>query len=310
VLEDAHNVLFVFFVDSQDDGVTRYDVAWICAWSPRGRGRPSAARSAATHLRSASSRRGCGCAWSGDRKDDAFVRFQFQAPDGDFGFRVSPAFFHIEEPFTSPRELAKELEQQFGYYLPHEFLSMELVPTAARDAAAHARWFLAREDWDLFLFVFGETDNAHHLAGFGDAVLPVYETIDAFLGEQMAGLGPHTTLAVVSDHGFGAFRESVDLNQFLAGLGLLQWSRPGVIDHEQSVVFHQMWQLYFEPRLLTADELSRRGVEVRSGATPRQALIRFLTDAARGSARRTDARCRSSSKRLRRTPCSPPPPWR
>jgi predicted AlkP superfamily phosphohydrolase/phosphomutase len=280
-LEDAHNVLFVYFLDTQDDDVTRYDRVELRALS-KGPGLPETRT-----LGRYAFPLGAFSPWvrvrveRDGRKEDGFVRFQFQAPDGDFGFRVSPAFYRIEQPFTWPRELAGELERQFGYYLPHEFLALELVPTAARDAVTHARWFLAREDWDLFLFVFGETDNAHHLAGFGEPVLPVYAEIDAFLGELMVGQGPHTTLAVVSDHGFGAFEESVDLNQWLAGLGLLRWSRPGVIDHAQSVVFHQMWQLYFEPSLLTQDELSRRGVEIRSGEMPRQALIRFLTDAAR-----------------------------
>ena len=216
-----------------------------------------------------------------DRLVDAFARFQFQESNGEFGFRVSPAFYRIDLPFTSPPELAGELEQQFGYYLPHEFLSLELVPTAARDAVSHARWFLARENWDLFLFVFGESDNAHHLAGFAESVLPVYETIDAFLGELIAGLDARTTLVVVSDHGFGPFELSVDLNRFLAEQGLLRWKSPGVIDYDRSLVFHQMWQLYFQPKLLTPEELSRRGVEMRAGETPRQALMRHLADAAR-----------------------------
>src|SRR5262249_10636324 len=81
---------------------------------------------------------------------------------------------------------------------------------------------------------------------------------------------------------FGEFEEAVDLNHFLAEQHLLRWLRPGEIDHAQSVVFHQMWHLYFNPQLVTADELARRGVEIRAGETPRQALIRHLQDAARG----------------------------
>lgn len=281
-LEDANNVLFVYFLDAQDDGVTRYDRVSLRVVS---KGAGSLALRTLGRYEFAL---GDFSPWvrvraqRGSQLEDAFVRLQFLAPHGDFGFRVSPAFFRIEEPFTHPPELAAELAQRFGYYLPHEFLSLELVPTAARDAAGHARWFLEREDWDLFLFVFGESDNAHHLAGFGDAVLPVYQTIDGLLGELIDGLDARTTLAVVSDHGFGPFAESVDLNRFLAEQGLLRWSRPGVIDHDQSLVFHQMWHLYFEPRLLTQEELARRGVALRAGETPRQALIRQLTDAARG----------------------------
>jgi predicted AlkP superfamily phosphohydrolase/phosphomutase len=280
-LEDARNVLFPVFVDSRDDGRTEYDRVSLRVVE-KGPG-PPAARTLGSYefalgefspwVRLRAVRDGA--------PEDVFVRLQFLAPHGDFGFRISPAFFRIRDPFTYPPELAAELEQRFGYYLPHEFLSLELVPFAARDAAEHARWFLAREDWDVFLFVFGDSDNAHHLAGFGDEVLPVYRTIDSLLGELLDGLDPRTTLAVVSDHGFGRFDEAVDLNRFLAEQGLLRWRRPGVIDHDQSVVFHQMWHLYFEPRLLTPDELTRRGVELRAGETPRQALARHLADAAK-----------------------------
>jgi predicted AlkP superfamily phosphohydrolase/phosphomutase len=281
MLEDAHNQLFLFFGDSQDDGATRYDRVSMRVVAKGVE--PLAQRTLGTYEFAL----GEFSPWvklrvqHGDRLVDAFARFQFVDSNGDFGFRVSPAFFRIEEPYTSPRELARELEAQFGYYLPHEFLSMEFVPTAARDSVAAARWFLAREPWDLFLFVFGESDNAHHLDGFADSVRPVYQTIDAFLGELMNGLDPRTTLVVVSDHGFGAFDWSVDLNRFLADLGLLRWKSAGVIDHDQSLVFHQMWQLYFQPKLLTPEELSRRGVEIGPGETPRQALVRYIAQAAK-----------------------------
>ena len=46
------------------------------------------------------------------------------------------------------------------------------------------------------------------------------------------------------------------------------------------MVFHNLWHLYFNPELLTVEELSRRGIEVASGETPREALIRSLHDIA------------------------------
>jgi predicted AlkP superfamily phosphohydrolase/phosphomutase len=280
-LEDEHNLLFPIFRDSLDDGVPKYDRVRLRVIA-KGTG-PQKQRTLGRFdfpvgefspwVRVRAER-------DGGALDDAFLKLQFESPDA--GFRASPSFFRIDQPYTHPRELAAELEKQFGYYLPHEFLPMELVPAAARDGAEAARWFLAREPWDLFLFVFGESDNAHHLVGFDASVLPVYREIDALLGEAMSGLDARTTLAVVSDHGFGEFDETVDLNQFLAELGLLRWLRPGEIDHDQSVVFHHMWHLYFDAGKLTAEELSRRGVEIRSGESPRQALARHLQQAARG----------------------------
>jgi predicted AlkP superfamily phosphohydrolase/phosphomutase len=279
-LEDAHNVLFLVFLDSQDDGQTRYDRVWLRVVA-KGPGAPETRM-----LGSYEFPLGEFSPWVRVRAerdgplDDAFLKLQFLAPHGDFGFRASPAFFRLDQPFTYPPGLAAQLEQRFGYYLPHEFLSIELTPFAARDSAAAARWFLAQEPWDLFLTVFGESDNAHHLVGFADSALPVYETIDAFLGEVMQQLDARTTLVVTSDHGFGPYELTIDLNRWLAEQGLLRWRRPGVIDHDASVVFHQMWHLYFDPRLLSQDELTRRGVQVRPGETPRQALIRHLADAA------------------------------
>jgi predicted AlkP superfamily phosphohydrolase/phosphomutase len=147
-----------------------------------------------------------------------------------------------------------------------------VLPSIAEEAVGHARHFFARDDWDLFLYVFGQSDNAHHLIGFGEEALPVYRTIDAFLGEVMDAMGPETTLVIASDHGFGAFDHAVDLNQFLASRGLLRWEAAGVIDHEQTLVFHNMWHLYFNHRLLDEASLRARGVEVAPGQPLEDAL--------------------------------------
>jgi hypothetical protein len=91
VLEDANNVLFAFFVDSQDDGAPRFDRVELQVVA-KGPGPPER-RTLGRHAFPL----GEFSPWvrvrveRGDRRDDAFVRFQFQAPDGDFGFRVSPA---------------------------------------------------------------------------------------------------------------------------------------------------------------------------------------------------------------------------
>jgi hypothetical protein len=274
-------VLFPIFRDSVDDGVTRYDRVRLRVVA-KGAGPPEARTLGRFDF-------GVGefSPWVHVQEprdgglDDVFLKLQFLAPEGASGFRAGPSFFRIDQPYTHPRALAAELEKQFGYYLPHEFLPMELVPSAARDAAGHARWFLGREPWDLFLFVFGESDNAHHLVGFDASVLPVYAEIDALLGQLMDGLDARTTLAVVSDHGFGEFDEAVDLNQWLSEQGLLRWLRPGEIDHDHTVVFHHMWHLYFDPHLLTAEALAERGVTIAASETPRAALVRHLRDGAR-----------------------------
>jgi predicted AlkP superfamily phosphohydrolase/phosphomutase len=213
---------------------------------------------------------------------DGFVKIRLQLPAGGrIGYKLSPTFVPVDHPFTYPASLAGKLRERFGFYLPHEFLPIHLLPRIAADAVEQARYFQTSTDWDLFLYVFGQTDNAHHLVGFAPEVLPVYQEIDAYLGEVMAGLGPDTTLIVASDHGFGAVDHAVDLNQFLARLGLLAWKREGVIDHERTLVFHNMWHLFFADDRLDAAALEARGIAIEAGETPRQALMRVLTAAAR-----------------------------
>jgi len=211
---------------------------------------------------------------------DGWTRIRLELhDDGVVSYQLAPTFERIQRPFTWPGELAAELEQRFGYYLPHEFLPLELLPAITADAASHARYFLAREPWDVFLYVFGQSDNAHHLVGFAPSVLPVYREIDDFLGDVLAEADDDTLVVLVSDHGFGAFDFAVDPNQLLARRGLLRWSSPGVIDHEHSVVFHNLWHLYFDRALLTRAELRARAVPIDPGEEPRDALIRYLIQA-------------------------------
>ena len=211
-----------------------------------------------------------------------FVKLRFQRrANGKFGYQLSPTYVPLDHPFTYPGGLASTLREKFGFYLPHEFLPVHLLPRITSDAVEQARHFQTSTEWDLFLYVFGQSDNAHHLAGFAPEVLPVYRTLDAYVGELMASLAPDTTLIVASDHGFGAADHAVDLNRFLAGLGLLAWEREGVIDHDETLVFHNMWHLYFAEERVTAEALDARGIALEPGETPRQALMRFLAAAAR-----------------------------
>jgi predicted AlkP superfamily phosphohydrolase/phosphomutase len=213
---------------------------------------------------------------------DGFVKIRFELREGSkIGYQLSPTFVPLDHPFTYPASLAADLRERFGFYLPHEFLPIHLLPRITADAVEQARHFQTSTDWDLFLYVFGQSDNAHHLVGSGPEALPVYEQLDAYVGEVMDGLDPETTLIVVSDHGFGRADHAVDLNRFLARLGLLVWKREGVIDHERTLVFHNMWHLFFANDRLDAKALDARGIAIQAGETPRQALMRVLTDAAK-----------------------------
>jgi predicted AlkP superfamily phosphohydrolase/phosphomutase len=93
-----------------------------------------------------------------------------------------------------------------------------------------ARDLLAREPWDFFMAVFGESDTAahhfwlfhdpkspRHRPGFEHAIRDVYARLDQAVGTLVEGAGPDTTIGIVSDHGFGGSGTGVvHLNNWLA----------------------------------------------------------------------------------------------
>ncbi|MGH0032448.1 MAG: alkaline phosphatase family protein [Myxococcota bacterium] len=280
-LEDAHNLLLPTFLDGSDDGETRYDTVHLRV-ARKGLG-GFAKRSLGEYTFPV----GSFSPWvrvrvgEGRTARDGFAKIRFDPPNGGaLSYALTPTFLRKQHPFTWPPALGRELYQRFGFYLPHEFLSVGVLPSIASDAAGHARHFFDQPDWDLFLYVFGQSDNAHHLVGFADDVLPVYRAIDAFVAHALETAGEETTLVVASDHGFGAFDHAVDLNQFLAERGLLHWKAQGVIDHERTLVFHNMWHLHFNRRLLDAATLRAHAVEVAPGQEPFDALADHLIAAA------------------------------
>src|SRR5262249_28446605 len=86
--------------------------------------------------------------------------------------------------------------------------------------------------------VFTQTDRVAHMfyrlldpahprydgvlaARFGDAVLGVYERMDAIVGEVLERVGPETTVLVISDHGFHSYRTGLNVNTWLRDHGYL-----------------------------------------------------------------------------------------
>jgi predicted AlkP superfamily phosphohydrolase/phosphomutase len=150
------------------------------------------------------------------------------------------------KPFTYPEALGPELERR-GYradlYLPFRpgvneaaYLAAQREHTERQVAAV--RWLLARETWDVALYVVRGTDEvAHHYwkhmdAGhpahdpardgpWRDALLDYYRLCDRLLGELIEMAGPETAVLVVSDHGTGPLYRDVYLNEWLRQAGYL-----------------------------------------------------------------------------------------
>ena len=104
----------------------------------------------------------------------------------------------------------------------------------------------------------------------------VYQILDGFLGRVIERLDENSTLVIASDHGFKEYTFSLDLNLLLQQAGLLVYTEDKQIDHARTLVFHNLWRLYFNHALLNRDELTRRGIEPQAGEKPAAALARWL----------------------------------
>lgn len=193
--------------------------------------------------------------------------------------RLSAVYCSPDDPdvyYTYPKDFGSVLKKEFKYYFPYTPFDREQIPEFAEDAAKYATFFYEYDDWDLFMYVFYGPDKSQHVTGFSESTVRVHQTIDAFLGRLLDQLTENDYLVVASDHGFNEYTYAIDINSFLAEIGLLTWSDDDTIDHSATVAFYNMWTVYFNPALLSTDELARRGVTVPPGIHPRDALIDYI----------------------------------
>jgi predicted AlkP superfamily phosphohydrolase/phosphomutase len=89
------------------------------------------------------------------------------------------------------------------------------------------------EAWDQVMFVITGTDRLNHYlwedfeepgSRYHQAFLDFYRRVDAAIQRLLERLNDDTTIAVVSDHGFGRQRISVNVNKVLQDAGLLNLS--------------------------------------------------------------------------------------
>jgi predicted AlkP superfamily phosphohydrolase/phosphomutase len=198
---------------------------------------------------------------------------------GVYGVGRSRVFFDAGDTdvvFTYPDSLQGVLKKTFGHYFPSKFLERGVVPSFAEDSAEYASFLYGYDDWDVFFYVFTQTDNIQHLDGVTPVTKQVYRILDRFLHNLINTLPKNTTLILASDHGFKSYKYSIDLNKLLERLGLLAYKNDKEIDYDKTLVFHNLWHLYFNDDLLTPGELEERGIEVPSGVSPREALTTYL----------------------------------
>ncbi len=196
-----------------------------------------------------------------------------------FKAKFSPVFMAPDDPdamYAYPDSLKQVLKKRFKYYFPYTPFDKDQIPSFARDATRYASFFYGYEDWDLFMYAFLGPDRIQHREGFSRKTHEVYGIIDGFIGKIMNELPDNSVLVVASDHGFKGYKYSIDMNVFLAGLGLLQWGKGRDIDYDRTLVYYNMYSLFFNHELLSISELKRRGIPVDEGMKARDALMRYL----------------------------------
>ncbi len=149
----------------------------------------------------------------------------------------------IDRPYTYPRGLAVELEEQELTYVPDVAFrkedKAEILASLREMTAGHFEiaCYLAEEHpWDLFVMVeigldrvqhafWRYQDPSHHLyesgTPFDDALKDYYRLLDQGIGELLEAGGPDTAVAVVSDHGAKGMKGAFCVNQWLAEKGYL-----------------------------------------------------------------------------------------
>ncbi len=195
------------------------------------------------------------------RKQTGNVKFYLEAIEPTLKLFATPVQIDPANPavpITHPDEYAGEMAKRFGAFYtqgqPEDThavtdgrVGIEAFLEQCREIATERERMFDAELADLtegvLAFVFDHSDRIQHMfwmtrdpshpaydAEFAeryDHVLPdMYREMDRLLGKAMAALGPDDGLMVMSDHGFGSFRRSVQLNTWLVREGFLAL-RPG-----------------------------------------------------------------------------------
>jgi len=115
---------------------------------------------------------------------------------------------------------------------------VEKTTSDTRELASYTLELCGREEWDLFFVSFFTLDRLQHFLWrycdpmdpthpganpHQDAILDLYRSFDAVVGDFYRRLGPEDTLMVISDHGHGMrCTRLLNLNEFLRKKGYLK----------------------------------------------------------------------------------------
>lgn len=127
--------------------------------------------------------------------------------------------------------------------------------------ACIASYLMDREDWDLFMIVYGVTDNMQHtLWAFLEPQHPAYHSdeghryrqrlfsyyakVDELAGELLARCDAGIHVLVMSDHGFGSTRTSKYLSKLLMDEGLIRYKGLPILSKSTTWMMRRLLNLY------------------------------------------------------------------
>jgi predicted AlkP superfamily phosphohydrolase/phosphomutase len=160
----------------------------------------------------------------------------------------SPVCTRIDRSFVDPPSMYKAVRQwRFADFQETRIgpgwhaMALARLHEGIAVKEAIAVHLMAQEPWDFFMVVFSESDTVghhfwlfhdeaspRHQPGFENAILEIYQRLDAAVGRLIEAAGNGTGIGVVSDHGFGgAGGGVVHLNNWLAQHGYLHFTRGG-----------------------------------------------------------------------------------
>ena len=149
-----------------------------------------------------------------------------------------------DSQFTYPPEIRNEILDKFPGYeieVPIHKLNKETTDGKIELAREYvksvegrisvANYLMRKYEWDFFMLVFSETDRIQHyfwadMEGnhpiLKDAVFDVYKKVDEGISKLMDLVSNDFTVFIISDHGFGPYKRTIYLNQWLYESGYLE----------------------------------------------------------------------------------------
>ncbi|MFI5177211.1 MAG: alkaline phosphatase family protein, partial [Vicinamibacterales bacterium] len=189
-------------------------------------------------------------------KVHGMLLFYLEQADNELRLYASPINFRPDAPpipLSAPPGLAADLYRRLG---PFRTLGWAEATNPLREERIDEQAFMddlfrafddrakvildriGGGDWDLVVGVIESTDRVQHMmfrlldpahpaynadlaAKFGDSIERVYKRADQFVGQVIDTVPPGTTIMIVSDHGFHAWRKAVNLNTWLVQQGYM-----------------------------------------------------------------------------------------